>query len=231
MNPVRMRQVRDIAFAGEVLPKIHRLLPQAAKWPHNLCAGVKQRGELCAASRRPSPGTSRPCNRSVRNRDFLRVYAPFLQLTGRKTRNQRRQLLSGARTQWRQSPGPARSLRAWSGQHQGQRTPLEIPQTTTWKASSQRENQRPVHGSNYDLPSGLFAGQQRGLVPLSVPGNAPAWRFNQNSRRLFIGNVGRAFRRRVSKTTPPKLVINTYRSPSEPEHRHRTRRIAHGLQP
>ncbi len=71
-----------------------------------------------------------------------------------------------------------------------------------------------IHGSDYDLPSNFLLDNQRGLVPLSCLGTllprilgGPVT-FNQNSRRLFIGNVAVHFTALVSKTTPPKLVMN-----------------------
>jgi N-acetylmuramoyl-L-alanine amidase len=71
-----------------------------------------------------------------------------------------------------------------------------------------------VHGSNFDLPSNFVLENRRGLVPLSCLGTllprilgGPVT-FNQNSRRLFIGNVAVHFTAQVSKTTPPKLVMN-----------------------
>jgi N-acetylmuramoyl-L-alanine amidase len=71
-----------------------------------------------------------------------------------------------------------------------------------------------IHGSDYDLPSNFLLESGRGLVPLSCLGTllprilgGPVT-FNQNSRRLFIGNVAVHFTAQVSKTTPPKLVMN-----------------------
>src|SRR5579864_5300764 len=71
-----------------------------------------------------------------------------------------------------------------------------------------------IHGGDYDLPSAFLLDNQRGLVPLSCLGTllprilgGPVT-FNQNSRRLFIGNVAVHFTAQVSKTTPPKLVMN-----------------------
>src|ERR1700674_1764495 len=71
-----------------------------------------------------------------------------------------------------------------------------------------------IHGSDFDLPSNFLLENRRVLVPLSCLGTllprilgGPVT-FNQNSRRLFIGNVAVHFTAQVSKTTPPKLVIN-----------------------
>jgi N-acetylmuramoyl-L-alanine amidase len=71
-----------------------------------------------------------------------------------------------------------------------------------------------IRGSDFDLPSNFVLENRRGLVPLSCLGTllprilgGPVT-FNQNSRRLFIGNVAVHFTAQVSKTTPPKLVIN-----------------------
>jgi N-acetylmuramoyl-L-alanine amidase len=71
-----------------------------------------------------------------------------------------------------------------------------------------------VHGTDFDLPSNFLLENGRGLVALSCLGTllprilgGPVT-FNQNSRRLFIGNVAVHFTAQVTKTTPPKLVIN-----------------------
>jgi len=71
-----------------------------------------------------------------------------------------------------------------------------------------------IHGSDFDLPANFLLENGRGLVPLSFLGSlmprilgGPVT-FNQNSRRLFVGNVAVHFTAQVSKTTPPKLVMN-----------------------
>ena len=71
-----------------------------------------------------------------------------------------------------------------------------------------------IHGSDFDLPSNFLLENGRGLVPLSALSallsrilGGPVT-YNQNSRRLFIGNVAVHFTAQVSKTTPPKLVMN-----------------------
>jgi N-acetylmuramoyl-L-alanine amidase len=71
-----------------------------------------------------------------------------------------------------------------------------------------------IHGSDFNLPASFLLENRRGLVPLSCLGTllppilgGPVT-FNQNSRRLLIGNVAVHFTAQVSKTTPPKLVIN-----------------------
>ena len=71
-----------------------------------------------------------------------------------------------------------------------------------------------IRNSDYDLPSNFLLENGRGLVPLSCLGTlmprilgGPVT-FNQNSRRLFVGNVAVHFTAQVSKTTPPKLVMN-----------------------
>ncbi len=71
-----------------------------------------------------------------------------------------------------------------------------------------------VQSSDYTLPSNFLLENGRGLVPLSCLGTllprilgGPVT-FNQNSRRLLIGNVAVHFTAQVSKTTPPKLVMN-----------------------
>jgi N-acetylmuramoyl-L-alanine amidase len=71
-----------------------------------------------------------------------------------------------------------------------------------------------IHGSDLDLPSNFLLENGRGLVPLSslstllprILGGPVS--YNQNSRRMFIGNVAVHFTAQVSKTTPPKLVMN-----------------------
>jgi N-acetylmuramoyl-L-alanine amidase len=71
-----------------------------------------------------------------------------------------------------------------------------------------------IRGADYDLPSNFLLENGRGLVPLSCLGTlmprilgGPVT-FNQNSRRLFVGNVAVHFTAQVNKTTPPKLVMN-----------------------
>ena len=71
-----------------------------------------------------------------------------------------------------------------------------------------------IHNTDYDLPASFLLENGRGLVPLSCLGTlmprilgGPVT-FNQNSRRLFVGNVAVHFTAQVSKTTPPKLVMN-----------------------
>ena len=78
-----------------------------------------------------------------------------------------------------------------------------------------------IRGSDYDLPAGFLLENGRGLVPLSCLGTlmprilgGPVT-FNQNSRRLFVGNVAVHFTAQVSKTTPPILVMN-FTSPVNP---------------
>jgi len=71
-----------------------------------------------------------------------------------------------------------------------------------------------IRSTDYDLPASFLLENGRGLVPLSCLGTlmprilrGPVT-FNQNSRRLFVGNVAVHFTAQVSKTTPPKLVMN-----------------------
>lgn len=71
-----------------------------------------------------------------------------------------------------------------------------------------------IHGSDFNLPANFLLENGRGLVPLSslatlmprILGGPVT--FNQNSRRLFVGNVAVHFTAQVSKTVPPKLVMN-----------------------
>jgi len=71
-----------------------------------------------------------------------------------------------------------------------------------------------IRGSDFDLPASFLLENGRGLVPLSCLGTlmprilgGPVT-FNQSSRRLFVGNVAVHFTAQVTKTTPPKLVMN-----------------------
>jgi N-acetylmuramoyl-L-alanine amidase len=71
-----------------------------------------------------------------------------------------------------------------------------------------------IHNADYDLPASFLLENGRGLVPLSCLGTlmprilgGPVT-FNQNSRRLFVGNVAVHFTAQVSKTPSPKLVMN-----------------------
>jgi N-acetylmuramoyl-L-alanine amidase len=71
-----------------------------------------------------------------------------------------------------------------------------------------------IHGSDFNLPANFLLENGRGLVPLSslatlmprILGGPVT--FNQNSRRLFVGNVAVHFTAQVSKTIPPKLIMN-----------------------
>jgi N-acetylmuramoyl-L-alanine amidase len=78
-----------------------------------------------------------------------------------------------------------------------------------------------IRGSDFDLPAGFVLENGRGLVPLSCLGTlmprilgGPVT-FNQNSRRLFVGNVAVHFTAQVSRTTPPRLVMN-FTAPVDP---------------
>jgi N-acetylmuramoyl-L-alanine amidase len=71
-----------------------------------------------------------------------------------------------------------------------------------------------VHGKDFDLPAGFRLENGRGLVPLSslsallprILGGPVT--YHDLSRRLFIGSVAVHFTAQVSKTNPPKLVMN-----------------------
>jgi len=71
-----------------------------------------------------------------------------------------------------------------------------------------------IHGGDFELPSNFLLENRRGLVPLSCLGTLMSRilggpvTFNQNSRRFLVGNVAVHFTAQVSKTAPPKLVIN-----------------------
>src|SRR5579863_6005809 len=71
-----------------------------------------------------------------------------------------------------------------------------------------------IHGVDFDLPGNFLLENGRGLVPLSSLASlmprilgGPVT-FNQNSRRLFVGNAAVHFTAQVIKTIPPKLVVN-----------------------
>ncbi len=78
-----------------------------------------------------------------------------------------------------------------------------------------------VRGKDFDLPANFLLDNDRGLVPISSLGvllprilGGPVT-LNEAARRLFIGNVGVHFTAEVSKTTPPRLVMN-FTSPVNP---------------
>jgi N-acetylmuramoyl-L-alanine amidase len=71
-----------------------------------------------------------------------------------------------------------------------------------------------VHGKEFDLPAGFHLENGRGLVPLSslstllprILGGPVT--YHDLSRRLFIGSVAVHFTAQVSKTNPPRLIMN-----------------------
>jgi len=71
-----------------------------------------------------------------------------------------------------------------------------------------------IRSVDFNLPANFLLENGRGLVPLSslatlmprILGGPVT--FNQNSRRLFVGNVAVHFTAQVNKTIPPKLVMN-----------------------
>lgn len=71
-----------------------------------------------------------------------------------------------------------------------------------------------VHGKDFDLPTGFRLENGRGLVPLSslstllprILGGPVT--YHDLSRRLFIGSAAVHFTAQVSKTNPPKLIMN-----------------------
>jgi N-acetylmuramoyl-L-alanine amidase len=71
-----------------------------------------------------------------------------------------------------------------------------------------------VHGKDFDLPAGFRLENGHGLVPLtSLSALLPRIlggpvTYHDLSRRLFIGSVSTHFTAQVSKTNPPKLVMN-----------------------
>lgn len=79
-----------------------------------------------------------------------------------------------------------------------------------------------VRGKDLDLPANFLMDNGRGLVPLSslstllmrILGGGPVI-LNEGARRLFVGNVAVHFTAQVSKTVPPKLLLN-FSSPVNP---------------
>ncbi len=76
------------------------------------------------------------------------------------------------------------------------------------------KNRARVRGRDMDFPGNFLLENNRGLVPLVSLGtllprilNTPV-SFNPVSRRLFVGNVATHFTAQLSKTTPPRLVMN-----------------------
>ena len=78
-----------------------------------------------------------------------------------------------------------------------------------------------IRGHDVDLPANFLLESGRGLVPLTALGSvlprllSSAVVFNPGSRRLFIGNVATHFTAQLSRTTPPRLVMN-FTSPVNP---------------
>lgn len=78
-----------------------------------------------------------------------------------------------------------------------------------------------VRGKDFDLPANFLMENGRGLAPLAslstllprILGGPIT--FNEAARRLFVGNVAVHFTAQVSKTTPPKLVVD-FTSPVNP---------------
>ena len=78
-----------------------------------------------------------------------------------------------------------------------------------------------IQGRDVDLPAKFLLENGRGLVPLaSLSTLLPQFlggpvTFHEASRRLFIGNVAVHFTAQVSKTAPPRLVMD-FTSPVNP---------------
>jgi len=78
-----------------------------------------------------------------------------------------------------------------------------------------------IRGGDFELPANFLLENSRGLVPLSslstllprILGGPVT--FNQNARRLFVGNVAVHFTAQVDKTSVQKLVMN-FTSPVNP---------------
>ena len=78
-----------------------------------------------------------------------------------------------------------------------------------------------IRGKDFDLSANFLLENGRGLVPLtSLSTLMPRFlggpvTFHENGRRLFIGSVATQFSAELSKTTPPRLVMN-FSSPVNP---------------
>jgi len=78
-----------------------------------------------------------------------------------------------------------------------------------------------IRGKDFDLSANFLLENRRGLVPLtSLSTLMPRFlggpvTFHENGRRLFIGSVATQFSAELSKTTPPRLVMN-FSSPVNP---------------
>jgi N-acetylmuramoyl-L-alanine amidase len=76
------------------------------------------------------------------------------------------------------------------------------------------KNRAKVRGHEMDFPGNFLLEDSRGLVPLVSLGTLlprilnTSVSFNPVSRRLFVGNVATHFTAQLSKTTPPRLVMN-----------------------
>lgn len=78
-----------------------------------------------------------------------------------------------------------------------------------------------VRGRDIDLPGNFLLESGRGLVPLTSLGTlvprllGTPITFNPAARRLFVGNVATHFTAQLSRTIPPRLVMN-FSSPVNP---------------
>ena len=76
------------------------------------------------------------------------------------------------------------------------------------------KNRAKIRGRDVDLPANFLLESGRGLVPLTSLGTilprivSTPVTFNPGSRRLFVGNVATHFTAQLSRTTPPRLVMN-----------------------
>ncbi|HST10979.1 MAG TPA: hypothetical protein VLL05_11430, partial [Terriglobales bacterium] len=76
------------------------------------------------------------------------------------------------------------------------------------------KNRAKVRGKDIDIPGNFLLENSRGLVPMVSLGTLlprilnTAVSFNPVSRRLFVGNVATHFTAQLSRTTPPRLVMN-----------------------
>ena len=78
-----------------------------------------------------------------------------------------------------------------------------------------------IRGKEFDLPANFLLEHGRGLVPVSFLGTLlPRFlggpvTFHESARRLFVGNVATQFTAELSRTTPPRLIMN-FTSPVNP---------------
>jgi N-acetylmuramoyl-L-alanine amidase len=78
-----------------------------------------------------------------------------------------------------------------------------------------------IRGKDFDLPANFLLEHGRGLVPVSSLSTLlPRFlggpvTFHESARRLFVGSVATQFSTELSKTNPPRLIMN-FTSPVNP---------------